>query len=58
MKKLARGQACRSTGARMLVLPLDDIDYLTELHADKGYDSIRNIMYVQSRGAVPYIAIK
>jgi len=54
----ARVTLFRVHDTRILIPLLEDIDYLTELYADKGYDSTQNIMYVQSRGALPYIAIK
>ena len=41
-----------------LILLLENADKIEEVYADKGYDSLRNIRFVLSRGGKPYIAIR
>ena len=40
------------------LIPLLEGEKIKEVYADKGYDSLRNIRFVLSRGGKPYIAIR
>ncbi len=40
------------------LIPLLESEKTKEVYADKGYDSLRNIRFVLSKGGTPYIAIR
>ena len=48
----------RVNDTKMFVPLLENVDKISEVYADRGYDSKRNIEYVLGRGGTPYIAVR
>jgi len=48
----------RINDSKMFIPLLENVEKITEIYADRGYDSKRNIEYVLGRGGAPYIAVR